>query len=58
MPRKKSNKPSAEKTIRNIPRNSRRKYSGEEKIRTVLRLAKNHSNEICNLYNGRSRDPG
>ena len=36
MPRKKSNKPSAEKTIRNIRRNSRRKYSGEEKIRIVL----------------------
>ena len=36
MPRKKSNKPTAEKTIRNIRRNSRRKYSGEEKIRIVL----------------------
>ena len=36
MPRKKSSKPTAEKTIRNIRRNSRRKYSGEEKIRIVL----------------------
>lgn len=36
MTKKKSNKPSAEKTIRNIRRNSRRQYSGEEKIRIVL----------------------
>ena len=36
MTKKKSSKPSAEKTIRNIRRNSRRKYSGEEKIRIVL----------------------
>ena len=36
MPRKRSNKSTAEKTIRNIRRNSRRKYSGEEKIRIVL----------------------
>lgn len=36
MTKKKSNKSSAEKTIRNIRRNSRRKYSGEEKIRIVL----------------------
>lgn len=36
MTEKKSSKPSAEKTIRNIRRNSRRKYSGEEKIRVVL----------------------
>lgn len=34
--KKKSSKPSAEKTIRNIRRNSRRKYSSEEKIRVVL----------------------
>ena len=36
MTKKKSSKSSAEKTIRNIRRNSRRKYSGEEKIRIVL----------------------
>lgn len=36
MTKKKSNKSSAEKTIRNIRRNSRRKYSSEEKIRIVL----------------------
>ena len=36
MTRKKSVKPSAERTIRNIRRNSRRKYSGEEKICIVL----------------------
>jgi len=36
MSKKKSSKSSAENTIRNIRRNSRRKYSGEEKIRIVL----------------------
>ena len=36
MTKKKSSKPSAESTIRNIRRNSRRQYSGEEKIRIVL----------------------
>ncbi len=36
MTKNKSSKSSAEKTIRNIRRNSRRKYSGEEKIRIVL----------------------
>ena len=36
MPRKKSNKPTAEKTIRNIRRDSQRKYSAEEKVRIVL----------------------
>ena len=36
MTKKKSSKPSAESTIRNIRRRSRRKYSGEEKIRIVL----------------------
>lgn len=34
--KKKSSKTSAEKTIRNIRRNSRKQYSGEEKIRIVL----------------------
>jgi transposase len=33
---KKKSKPTAEITIRNIRRNSRRKYKGEEKIRIVL----------------------
>ena len=36
MTKKKSSKSSAENTIRNIRRNSRRQYSGEEKIRIVL----------------------
>ncbi len=36
MTQKKSSKPSTESTICNIRRNSRRKYSGEEKIRVVL----------------------
>lgn len=36
MTKKKSSKPTAENTIRNIRRNSRRQYSGEEKIRIVL----------------------
>ena len=36
MPKKKGSKSTAENTIRNIRRNSRRKYSGEEKIRIVL----------------------
>ena len=36
MTKKKSSKPTAEKTIRNIRRNSRKQYSGEEKIRIVL----------------------
>ena len=36
MTKKKSSKISAENTIRNIRRNSRRQYSGEEKIRIVL----------------------
>ena len=36
MTKKKSSKPSAESTIRNNRRNSRRQYSGEEKIRIVL----------------------
>ena len=36
MTKKKSSKSSAERTIRNIRRNSRKQYSGEEKIRIVL----------------------
>ena len=36
MTKRKSSKPSTEKTIKNIRRNSRRQYSGEEKIRIVL----------------------
>ena len=36
MNKKKSSKSSAANTIRNIRRNSRRQYSGEEKIRIVL----------------------
>ena len=36
MTKKKSSKSSAESTIRNIRRNSRKQYSGEEKIRVVL----------------------
>ena len=36
MTKKKSSKPTAAKTIRNTRRNSRRQYSGEEKIRIVL----------------------
>lgn len=36
MTEKKSSKPTAEKTIRNIRRNSRKQYTGEEKIRIVL----------------------
>jgi hypothetical protein len=35
MPRK-TNKPSAEKTVRDIRRATRRRYSAEEKIRIVL----------------------
>ena len=36
MTKKKSSKSSSERTIRNIRRNSRKQYSGEEKIRIVL----------------------
>ena len=36
MTRKKINKPSAEKTVRDIRRKTRRKYSAEEKIRIVM----------------------
>ncbi len=36
MTKKKSSKATAEKTIRNIRRHSRKQYSGEEKIRIVL----------------------
>lgn len=36
MTKKKSSKSSASNTIRNIRRNSRKQYSGEEKIRIVL----------------------
>ena len=36
MTKKKSSKLSAEKTIQNISRNSRRQYSGEEKIHIFL----------------------
>ena len=36
MTKKKSSKPAAERTIRNIRRNSRKQYTGEEKISIVL----------------------
>ena len=36
MTKRKSSKSSAKNTIRNIRRNSRKQYSGEEKIRIVL----------------------
>ncbi len=36
MMRRKTNKPSAEKTVRDIRRATRRHYSAEEKIRIVL----------------------
>ena len=36
MTKKTSSKSTAEKTIRNIRRNSRKQYTGEEKIRIVL----------------------
>ena len=36
MTKKRSSKPTAEKTIRNIRRHSRKQYTGEEKIRIVL----------------------
>jgi len=36
MMRRKTNKPSAEKTVRDIRRATRRRYSAEEKIRIVL----------------------
>ena len=36
MMTRKTNKPSAEKTVRDIRRATRRRYSAEEKIRIVL----------------------
>jgi transposase len=36
MTKRKSTKPSAEKTVRDIRRATRRKYSAEEKIRVVM----------------------
>ena len=48
MPRN-SNKPSAEKTVRDIRRATRRRYSAEEKIRIVLEglRAKDSIAELC-----------